>query len=211
MYDYGARNYDPALGRWMNIDLLAEKYLDFSPYVYVANNPLRFIDPDKIVEKYKKDLNVNKSNINALLKNGNINQEVADKLLTMNNNLLNEVSVLEKSDQVYTVFNDKSDSESGVSYDASNSEIKVGIGTIAGNGVIAHELGHAYQYEKGKTSLFVDNSQFGSLYDLSDETESYNRERALSLGIIYFTQPNSIWTDNDASSISIAAFRTCRY
>ncbi|SHM44176.1 hypothetical protein SAMN05444484_10646 [Flavobacterium chilense] len=25
LYDHGARNYDPALGRWMNIDSLVEK------------------------------------------------------------------------------------------------------------------------------------------------------------------------------------------
>ncbi|WP_394332867.1 RHS repeat-associated core domain-containing protein [Flavobacterium seoulense] len=24
MYDYGARNYDPALGRWVNLDALSE-------------------------------------------------------------------------------------------------------------------------------------------------------------------------------------------
>ena len=43
-YDYGARNYDPTLGRFFNQDRFAEKYLDFTPYQYGANNPIKYID-----------------------------------------------------------------------------------------------------------------------------------------------------------------------
>lgn len=37
---------DPAIGRFTSIDPLAEKYYSISPYVYVMNNPLKYIDPD---------------------------------------------------------------------------------------------------------------------------------------------------------------------
>ena len=45
-YNYGARMYDPALGIWLSVDPLSEKFPFISPFAFCLNNPLKYIDPD---------------------------------------------------------------------------------------------------------------------------------------------------------------------
>jgi len=43
--DFGARLYDPRLGKWLSIDPYSSSYPDMSPYTGMGNNPIYFIDP----------------------------------------------------------------------------------------------------------------------------------------------------------------------
>jgi RHS repeat-associated protein len=45
-YDFGARIYDPRLGRWLATDILFRNFAEISPYAFVLNSPIRAIDPD---------------------------------------------------------------------------------------------------------------------------------------------------------------------
>ena len=44
-YDYGARQYDAALGIFTTVDPSSERYYSTSPYVYCGGNPINRIDP----------------------------------------------------------------------------------------------------------------------------------------------------------------------
>jgi len=51
-FDYGARRYDPQLGKWHSVDPVDEFH---SPYVYVGNIPTVFIDPNGMFREFADD------------------------------------------------------------------------------------------------------------------------------------------------------------
>ncbi|MDD3037135.1 RHS repeat-associated core domain-containing protein, partial [Bacteroides sp.] len=51
-YDYGARHYDAAIGRFVTLDPLAESFYYANPYTYCLNNPHNRVDPSGMASRY---------------------------------------------------------------------------------------------------------------------------------------------------------------
>ena len=131
-YDYGARNYDPLMCRFTQMDPLAENYYNVSPYAYCANNPVMFIDEhgDSLTLSGKQeDINSTLSVYNQGL--GGYYQVSTDKnglvILNANKNA-DPANMTDKEIQVYKELKRIIDSEYMTTINILNNSSEVTIG-----------------------------------------------------------------------------------
>jgi RHS repeat-associated protein len=148
--DYGARMYDNQIGRFMTIDPSDNRYLPWTPYNYVENNPTLIVDPDGkdwvITTEKDKDGNiVYKITVNAVLYNNSSKKVDMNKLsaaikkqygkgdgfsvqTTFNLRTVNSVDEIKETDHVFQVVDQKDlgDEEVIASADLSGLNVRIG-------------------------------------------------------------------------------------
>ncbi|TAD93002.1 MAG: RHS repeat-associated core domain-containing protein, partial [Bacteroidetes bacterium] len=184
--DYGARMYDAQVGRWKVIDPQAEKYDGYTPYGYVNNSPILFVDPngEEIWINYGDNQRVQYKNGKFYNEDGSKYKgkdafvKSVGKMLTAissTEHVQTVVSELSGSKNAYSFVNEKP-AKGSFSFRANESgggTLKAGLlmdksfDTDLGIESVSHELFHAYQYENGVGGTSVFNEVQAYLFGMA--------------------------------------------
>jgi len=186
LYDFGARRYDPATGRWLSQDPLAEKYYAHSPYLFCAGNPLFFKDDggaDIVLAGINKssvtiatdliDVHMNISRLgvdwggNYHLQGDRVLSTALDIAGYFDQSGVSDAAKLTRIGKDIRVLNDAfSALDTGSKWTKnlrSNMVRELGkIGKVAPDGMHAH---HVFQREFRKAGIDINNPKYGQRHD----------------------------------------------
>ena len=135
-YDFEARVYDPALGRFTQPDPLAWDTPEISPYVYCAANPIRYVDPSgKVVQFADGVLDMLGDSFMQLMEESTIFKTIYNSL--------------DKSDIVYYVDVGPTPKNATAYYNTENKSITINPLLVSNTNSVAEEFVHGYQDENG--------------------------------------------------------------
>jgi RHS repeat-associated protein len=177
-YDFGARMYDPRIGRWLSRDALAGKYAPISPYVFVGNMPVIAIDPDgkriiilnkEALDAIKLTLTPQESSFVEIDKNGEINHE---KLIEG----LNSIG-LEKVGSNFNSLLEISKSSDIVEVSVSQTYERVS-GEISFPSEVQNDYNDTWQYQYSGAFDFTGEVRIdGVKYNYEQFKEKYDKEK----------------------------------